>query len=67
MALGGVAADDHVPSGTGTPAARKTNFAMSFCMASAEASTPEWRVGNAERSPAGLAACRPRPAGRAAR
>ena len=36
------------PPGTGTPAALSTVLAMSFCMASAEASTPEWRIGNAE-------------------
>ena len=31
-----------MPSGTGTPAACITTLATSFCMASAEASTPEW-------------------------
>ena len=29
-------------SATGTPAARMTVLARSLCMASAEASTPEW-------------------------
>ena len=31
-----------MPSGTGTPAAAITTLAVSFCIASAEASTPEW-------------------------
>ena len=31
-----------MPRGTGTPAAAITALARSFCMASAEASTPEW-------------------------
>ena len=31
-----------IPPGTGTPAELSTLFAMSFFIASAEASTPEW-------------------------
>ena len=41
-ALRRLLAGEHQASATGTPAARMTVFACSLCMASAEASTPEW-------------------------
>ena len=37
-----------MPPGTGMPAARITTLARSFCIAIAEASTPEWRVRHAD-------------------
>src|SRR6516225_7373367 len=40
----------HSPSGTGTSAARNRSLATSFCMASADAITPEWLYGIARIS-----------------